>query len=68
MLYKFKYISTPIFKLYKKIIIIAFNGYMSITEGKFWRQCDDYHDISKEFERNVQIVHPSYTKNYLSSF
>jgi hypothetical protein len=37
---------------------------MSITEGKFWRQCDDYHDISKEFERNVQIVHPSYTKNY----
>jgi hypothetical protein len=26
--------------------------------SKFWQECDRYHDLEKQFQRNIKITHP----------
>lgn len=37
---------------------------MSIKEQKFWRECEKYHDLAEQFDRNIEITHPDYVKNW----
>lgn len=33
---------------------------MTTAAALFWRDCNRYHALAKEFERNIEIVHPDY--------
>lgn len=36
--------------------------------SRFWQNREDYHDMARNFERNIEIVHPPYvTSNGIGS-
>lgn len=33
---------------------------MDNAEGRFWAEREQYHDLAREFEQNIEITHPDY--------
>lgn len=31
---------------------------MSAKAGEFWAERDEYHDLARQFEQNIEITHP----------
>jgi hypothetical protein len=32
----------------------------SAAASAFWRERDEYHELAREFERNIEMTHPDY--------